>query len=132
MRKKAEKKSQKSGLPYTDPYLNLVFGIFEKAIDDLTFECRNSYYTTVYQDNAYNFFFNQKTWQYKDFLAWCDLTEFSPYFWQKKAVMAVAKKLYRSPDFISSVEKRIQNKAFIAQIIMMSEILKRRKSIDVS
>lgn len=129
MRKKTEKISGKSGQPYSDPYLNLINAMFEKRIDDLVYECRNGYYRTSYQDDAYKFFFCRDSWQYKDFLAWCDLTGFNHYFWQKKAVMAIAKKAVKTPNFIKVVTKRISNKAFILQIKMLTALLKKRKTL---
>ena len=120
----------KSGLVYSDPYLNLVRGIFERAIDDLIIESGEGSLKKARADAA-SFFFNVGSPYYYSFREWCELTGFSHIFWQQKAMMFVARKIYRDPSFEKVFKKYLHNPAVLAKIKTFVKILRKRTCWDI-
>lgn len=117
------------------PYLNLIRAMFERLQNDLTVELiidvapqrrsKGAKYMQHARAKAYKFFFDETSGLYQDFLAWCNLTGFNPYFWRKKAVAAVALKIIQSPKFRERVVEKLCDAKTLADIdAMIGEIIR--------
>lgn len=120
----------KSGLIYSDPYLNLVRGILERLLNDLVVESDKTGLKKARTD-AFLFFFDPSSSYYKDFRQWCDLTGFSHLFWQQKAMMCIAWKLRRDPSYMAVLRKHLTNPAVLAKIKTFVKILRKRTCWDI-
>lgn len=130
MRPKGKAAEGKSGLIYADPYLNLVRGIFERMMNDLVIESDKGSLKKA-RDDAFGFFFDRGSPYYRDFRNWCDLTGFSHIFWQQKAMMCVAWKLRSCPYFMIIVKKYLKDKAVLAKIKTLTQMLRKKSCWDI-
>lgn len=115
----------------TEVCLNLVKAIFERLQNDLTQEVildslpwrrsKGAEYMRLCRAKAYRFFFDETSGLHKGFLQWCELAGFDNLFWRKKAIVAVALKIIRSPHFRTRVVAKLCDAATLAEIDDMVE-----------
>lgn len=112
------------------PYLNLIRAMFERLMNDLTIEFlqdvtqvkpkkKKAKYLQLARAKAYKFFFDKNSDLYADFLYWCSLTNFNPYFWRRKAIAAVALKIIQTPKFRERVVLKLCDEDTLADIDAM-------------
>lgn len=140
-KKKEPDDDGKSYMIYTCPYLNLVYAIFDRQIEDLTLEVindifpwkktKNDIYLKYSRRLAFQFFFEEKSRSYKDFMSWCDLTGFDYRYWQRRALIALALKCLQSPRFYSLVLERNLKPHTLLRVDAMIARLSRLKTFSL-
>ncbi len=110
-RKLKELHGMKTGLVYTDPYLNLVRGVLEQVMRDLVIDS-NCGSLKKARNEAFSFFFDESSHFYCGFRQWCELAGFRESYWQQKALMKIALKVVQYPVFCRKLTVFIRDNKF--------------------
>lgn len=123
-RKLKEFHGMKTGLVYTDPYLNLVRGILEQVMRDLVIDS-NCGSLKKARNEAFSFFFDESSHFYCGFRQWCELAGFRESYWQQKALMKIALKVIKHPVFCRKITLFLQNSKYGSMLKFFINTLRR-------